>query len=144
MSWAHHCGHTALLPAMLALLPVPVQNSLLRHLLRFTPHLPLLHSLLAICPQLSGQLDTPARRLALLRCLCAGEQPNLPALRWLLDSLQYLPVELRSEMPAGEPRGPNRDGLHLLNSLVRMRHGQIIISRSRSLQASNGPAQIRT
>ena len=129
LSWAHHSGRTALLLPMLALLPAPVRDSLLRYLLRFTPHLPLLHSLLAICPQLNGQLDTPARRLALLRCLCAGAQPNLAALRWLLDSLQDLPAELRSDMIADDRRGPDGDGLHPLNSLVRMRQLRTIISR---------------
>ena len=128
LSWAHHSGRTALLLPMAALLPAPVRSSLLRHLLHFTPRLPLLHSLLDCWPQLNAQLDTPAQRLALLRSLCAGAQPNLAALRWLLDSLRFLPADLRSEMRACKPRGPGGDGLHPLNSLVRMRQCRTIIA----------------
>ena len=105
LSWAHHCGRAWLLPQMLSLL----QWWPLQAVLRYTPQLPLLHSLVACWPGLGRQQGAPRLQLPLLHSFCNSAQPNLAALRWLLaERLQFAPRDIR-----------NGDEPHPLSSMVR-------------------------
>ena len=96
LSWAEHSGRAALLLPMVALLPKELRQSLLKHVLRYTPHLSLLRALLDHCPQLGRQMAAAPLQLALLHSFCKGPRPNADTLRWLLDSLRFAPRDLRS------------------------------------------------
>jgi hypothetical protein len=96
LSWAEHSGRAALLLPMVALLPKELRQSLLKHVLRYTPHLSLLRALLDRCPQLGRQMAAAPLQLALLHSFCKGQRPNADTLRWLLDSLRFAPRDLRS------------------------------------------------
>jgi hypothetical protein len=92
-----------------SLLPKEVHQSLLKHVLRYTPQLPLVRSLLKRCPEIDHQMGTPRLQLSLLHSFCNSAQPTAATLRWLLaERLQFAPRDIR-----------NGDEPHPLSSMVR-------------------------